>query len=126
MPIRPENLDRYPKHWPYIRSQILVRAFDRCEGSPDFPRCRAENGQPHPDTGGRVVLTVAHLDHVPEHCDGMQPGDLYLAISRSNLRAWCQRCHLHYDARHHAQTRYINSRAGKSFGDLFDEVFHAR
>ena len=123
MPIRPENLDRYPKHWPWIRDRILNRAGNRCEGSPDFPNCRAINYEPHPETGSRVVLTVAHLDHIPEHCDGMAPNDPALELTQSNLRAWCQRCHLNYDALHHAQTRYITSRAGKSFGDLFDEVF---
>lgn len=41
-----------------------------------------------------VVLTIAHLDHVPENC------------APENLRAWCQRCHLRYDAEHHKQTAY--------------------
>lgn len=40
-----------------------------------------------------VVLTTAHLDHVPEHLDD------------DNLRAMCQGCHLHYDRDHHAETR---------------------
>ena len=40
----------------------------------------------HPVTGSKVVLTIAHLDHTPENCDD------------ENLRAWCQRCHLTYDA----------------------------
>jgi hypothetical protein len=39
------------------------------------------------------VLTVAHLDHTPEHSDD------------SNLSAFCQRCHLAYDGEHHAETR---------------------
>jgi hypothetical protein len=29
----------------------------------------APNGAPHPVTGSRVVLTVAHLDHTPENCE---------------------------------------------------------
>ena len=93
MPIRPENKDRYPDDWAQIRHSILARAHNMCEGSPRFPRCRALNGRPHPVTGSTVVLTIAHLDHTPENCDP------------SNLRAWCQRCHLVYDAQHHAQTR---------------------
>lgn len=40
----------------------------------------------------RIVLTIAHLDHQPENC------------ADDNLRAWCQRCHLAYDAQHHAAT----------------------
>ena len=49
------------------------------------------NGQPHPVTGSKVVLTVGHLDHDPMNC------------ARENLRAWCQRCHLTYDAALHAR-----------------------
>lgn len=125
MPIRPENLDRYPKHWPWIRSQVLKRADNRCEGSPNFPHCRARNHESHPETGSKVVLTVAHLDHTPENCDGIRKGDPAPLARNSNLRAWCQRCHLNYDALHHAQTRYVTSRAHKSVGDLFEEVFRA-
>lgn len=88
MPIKPENKHRYPPDWKAIRARILDRAGHRCEGSPRYPDCRARNHEPHPVTGSRVVLTIAHLDHTPEHCDP------------SNLRAWCQRCHLTYDRDH--------------------------
>ena len=70
----------------------LARARHRCEGSPAFPACRAANHQPHPETGSRVVLTIAHLDHDPTHNEP------------DNLRAWCQRCHVTFDALHHAST----------------------
>lgn len=97
MPIRPENRSRYPKTWAsVVRPAILTRADDRCEGSPAYPNCRADNGAPHPVTGSKVVLTIAHLDHTPENCEP------------SNLRAWCQRCHLTYDAPHHAEQRRRN------------------
>ena len=86
VPIRPENRARYPKDWNRISREIREAAGQRCEGSPAYPDCRAENGKPHPVTGSKVVLTVAHLDHVPENCE------------RDNLRAWCQRCHNTYDA----------------------------
>ncbi len=46
-----------------------------------------------------IVLTIAHLDHTPENCDP------------ANLRAWCQRHHLAYDAKHHVQTAYMARRA---------------
>jgi hypothetical protein len=91
MPIKPENRARYPKDWHAISTRIKQRAGWRCEGSPAYPDCRAAHGQPHPVTGSRVVLTCAHLDHTPENCDP------------KNLRAWCQRCHLTYDAEHHAR-----------------------
>ena len=87
MPIRPENRGRYPKDWARIRAEILNRAENCCEGSPRWPTCSAENCQLHPETGARVVLTIAHLDHQPENCDP------------ANLRAWCQRCHNAYDAK---------------------------
>lgn len=110
MPIRPENRARYPRDWKTISLRIRERAGNRCEGSPDFPDCRAENGQPHPDTGSRVVLTVAHLDHQPENCDP------------ANLKAMCQRCHLHYDRDHHAQARYRTRREGMAAGDLLEHA----
>lgn len=94
MPIRPENLKRYPADWKAISLEVREAAGWRCEGSPAYPECRAENAQPHPVTGSRVVLTVAHLNHVPEDCG--EPGN------RPNLKAWCQRCHLTYDAKLHA------------------------
>jgi len=99
MPIKPENRDRYPKYWPAIRQAILDRAGHRCEGSPMYPDCRASNGDEHPVTGSKVVLTIAHLDHQPENNDP------------ENLRAWCQRCHLTYDAMHHAESRRNSRRS---------------
>ena len=80
MPIRAENKARYPKDWKAISLSIRARAGNKCE------ECAAVNGEPHPLTGSKVVLTTAHLDHTPENCDP------------SNLRAWCQRCHNRYDA----------------------------
>ncbi len=107
MPVKPENRGRYPKDWKAIVAAVRERSGNRCEGSPMWPNCRAKNGQPHPETGSVVVLTTAHLDHVPEHCD------------LSNLRHWCQRCHLVYDAKHHAQTAYATRRDGSAIAELF-------
>ncbi len=85
MPIKPENKKRYPKNWKQIRQQILERAGNKCEfcGIPNHTI--KENGT-------KVVLTIAHLDHTPENCN------------ENNPRALCQKCHLTYDAKHHAQT----------------------
>lgn len=140
MPILPDNAARYPKDWPAISERIKQRALWHCEGSPDFPACRVQHGDlggrladgtwlrallqddctwPRPGSTApcsdgirteqlrivRIVLTVGHLDHQPENCDP------------DNLRAWCQRCHLHYDRHHHAETR----RARRAAGDLFGE-----
>ncbi len=93
MPIRPENRKLYPSNWKDVTAQIRERAGNCCEGSPAYPDCRAPNGQPHPVTGSRVVLTVAHLDHTPQNC------------APDNLRAWCQRCHNTYDQPHRAANR---------------------
>lgn len=95
-PVKPENRARYPLDWPAISLKIRERAEWRCEcegecRSGHLTRCmRAQGGRL--TSGARVVLTVAHLDHAPENCDP------------ANLRAMCQRCHLTYDANHHAQT----------------------
>jgi len=98
-PIRPENRDRYPADWPEISRRIRFgRAGGRCECRGECGRgthtgrCPNRHHQPAYGTGSRVVLTVAHLDHTPEHCDD------------ANLRTMCQGCHLHYDRDHHAQT----------------------
>lgn len=109
MPIRPENRARYPKDWKSISLRVRERAGNRCEGSPAWPDCRAENGMPHPITGSRVVLTVAHLDHTPENC------------ADDNLKAWCQRCHNAYDAPMRRQGIRDRARAHRALGELFCE-----
>jgi len=43
--------------------------------------------------GSRVVLTVAHLNRMPEE------------RGEDQVAAMCNGCHLHYDRQHHAQTR---------------------
>ena len=90
---------KYPSNWlSEIRPAILARAGNACEGSSRFPDCTAVNGEPHPVTGSRVILTIAHVDHDTTNND---PG---------YLRAWCQRCHLTHDAALHAATRRRNDR----------------
>jgi hypothetical protein len=49
----------YPPNWTEIREAVRQRAGDRCEGSPNYPDCRAINGWPHPVTGTKVVCTTA-------------------------------------------------------------------
>lgn len=128
MPIKPENAGRYPPNWKELVEQVRARSGDRCEGSPAFPACRAPNGWLRNNRTGElsddgmlaeaweladgdsvtlIVLTVGHLDHTPENCD------------LDNLRHWCQRCHLNYDAKHHAQSSYMTRRRGRAIADLF-------
>jgi hypothetical protein len=118
MPIRPSERARYPKDWPEISLRIREREGNRCAwcGAPNGQEIRRLKSDPSRyvtctrfgviaefDRLGsleaveakwlrpiRVVLTVAHLDHTPEHC------------ADDNLVALCQRCHLAYDAKHHA------------------------
>jgi len=88
MPIKPENKKRYPQNWKQISEDIRFnRANNKCEV------CGAENYQPHPLTGSKVILTVAHLDHTPENCD------------YDNLKAMCQKCHNTYDISHRKETK---------------------
>lgn len=104
-PIRPENRDLYPADWAKISTGIKDRAEWRCECTGECGRgthegrCPNRHGYRAYGTGSAVVLTTAHLDHTPEHCDP------------ENLRAMCQGCHLHYDREHHAQTRAANRAA---------------
>ena len=106
MPITAENRARYSRNWKEIVARIRDRSDNRCEGSPAYPECRAENGKPHPVTGSRVVLTTAHIDHTPENC------------AEANLRHWCQRCHLTHDAGHHARNSAATRRKRKAIGEL--------
>ena len=120
-PIRPENRERYPSDWPAISTAIKERAGWRCEcfgecGRPYIhldidERCRNHHGQPAYETGSKVVLTTAHLNHTPEDCDP------------ANLKAMCQGCHLHYDRDHHARTRATTLAAELDAANLslFDE-----
>ena len=106
----PIDYKRYPSNWfSEIRPAVLQRAQYKCEGSPAYPDCRAVNYEFHPVTRSRVVLTVAHLDHDTTNNDP------------ENLRAWCQRCHLTYDALHHAKNAYATRRRLKAHRDLFDD-----
>lgn len=137
MPIRPENLDRYPADWPAISLRIKRREGWRCKWC----------GVPHGELGGRdaagrwhkanptgtdgmrltwpregeeawcaggqrlrivrIVLTVAHLDHQPENC------------ADDNLAALCQRCHNLYDGPHRRAGIFERGRVGNVVRDLF-------
>lgn len=92
MPISAEKMKRYPGgsirslEWLDFRASLLDRAGNRCEGTPHNPDCRAANGEPHPRTGGKVVLTIAHMDWDETHADPKR------------CRALCQRCHNMWDS----------------------------
>lgn len=115
MPIKLENKNKYPKNWKSISDEIRFgRAKGRCE-------CKGECGS-HTTTGrcvevhgkaaiyakGKVILTVAHLNHNPKD------------NRRKNLKAMCQRCHLRYDADHHKRNSALTRRAKKKNFELFE------
>jgi hypothetical protein len=109
MPIRPENRARYPKDWrTAIVPAVRARSGNRCEGSPAYPECRAINGEPHPVTGSKVVLTVAHLDH-----DDLETRDI------SRMRHWCQRCHNTYDQPHRQRNASVTRHEKRGQPNLF-------
>jgi hypothetical protein len=83
----PMDKSRYPADWDAISLRIR---FERAGGVCEWPGCTAEHLQPHPETGSKVILTVAHLDH-----DATNNAD-------TNLMAMCQLHHLRYDAQQHA------------------------
>lgn len=103
MPISAEKRALYPSEWPIISLWVRVCAGWRCEW------CPAVQGEPHPDTGSRVVLTVAHVhDHTPSN------------VTPSNLAALCQRCHLRHDAKHHAQNAAAKRRRALGTMELLE------
>ena len=89
MPFHPEL---YPDNWDVLRATVLNHAHHQCQ------MCGARNHDVHPETGSRVVLTIAHFDHDVTHND------------KTNLAALCQRCHLRHDARQHAHNAAITRR----------------
>lgn len=123
MPIRPENKHRYPSNWKEIRARILQRAGNHCEecglvnhsygyrdGKGNFTECDIEDGDSIFEMYGykviRIVLTIAHLDHIEEHCED------------SNLKALCQQCHNRLDAKVRAAGIINRKRQNYAIGDL--------
>lgn len=108
----PVDYKKYPSNWKEIRKKILERAKDRCENcglenyatgyrdkNGDFHHCEGLALDAAVEDGERVftiVLTIAHLNHC-------------ISDNRSeNLKALCQRCHLHIDKDQHRANRWKN------------------
>lgn len=119
MPIRLSRKKLYPKDWNQISHYIrFVRAKGRCECKgecglhcthPGPRRCEERHGEPAKWAKGKIVLTTAHLCH-DESC-----------IKKKHLKAMCQRCHLRYDAKHHALNAAQTRHDKKAIQDLFSE-----
>lgn len=95
----PIDYSDYPSNWKTeIRPAILNRANNRCE------ICGAKNYEPHPITGSKVVLTIAHLDNdITNNRD-------------ENLAALCQKCHNSHDIEFRAQNRIKNKKVRQEDG----------
>ena len=110
----PFKKERYPPDWPSISLRIRGRSGGQCEcegecGLHHERRCQERNGESAVWAKGKVVLTVAHLNHVEMDCRD------------ANLKAMCQRCHLRYDsARHQENAR--KTREGKRNGGNEESV----
>ena len=117
MPILPENKHRYPDNWPEIRERILERDGHKCKwcGVPNYEYIHrlkedkekyitmTEQSRRLEERGDiceeydfmpiKVILTVAHLNHMPE--DNRD----------ENLAVLCQLHHNRHDAKHRDRTR---------------------
>src|SRR5215470_10294969 len=135
MPIRQELRPLYPLHWRELSSRIrFERAQGRCQrcGRPHLALIRClpdgrwfdEQAATWRDRRGRaarwpdlieatalrvtrVVLAAAHLDSDPTN------------NRLTNLRAFCQRCHMLHDRAYHLLQRWITYRSRRAIGDLF-------
>lgn len=115
----PIDYKEYPANWKAISRLIRFgRANNRCEW------CGAENGKPHPVTGSKVVLTVAHKNHEKHDCDGLEL-DIATPLKpekESNLAGLCQRCHLGHDINHHVHNRKYGKDTRRLNYNLFEGV----
>jgi heterodisulfide reductase subunit B len=101
----PVDYRKYPADWRATSSRIRFgRAQNRCE------LCGVENYLPHPLTGKKVVLTVAHLNrNIADNRD-------------ENLKALCQFCHLNHDRGDNIKRRRFGKEYAKSPKINFEET----
>lgn len=101
-----EVVHRVHGFWFQTGASWALGAFRRWRtpdgGDWDPPRVTRLGARPEgPLRKVRIILTIAHLNHVA----GDDRGE--------NLRAWCQWCHLHHDLGHHASTRAARKDAAR-------------
>jgi len=115
----PFHKERYPKDWKDISARIKEIAGNRCQCSGECglhqgQRCEERNGQPAKWAKGKIVLTVAHLNHADGPCR-CEP----LCGNEEHLRSMCQRCHLRLDTARHIIASRKTRKARKAHGELF-------
>ena len=110
MPIKNKTL--YPPNWKEISSLVRAKAKGQCQcmgecglhrTHPGPRRCEEMHGQLAKWAKGKIVLTVAHLDHNPRN------------NAWENLKALCQRCHLRIDLGQHMKNAAETRRLKKEF-----------
>ena len=148
MPIRPENLARYPKDWPAISASIRERAGHRCEWVDGEMRCAARqyafgawklvDGIWQWDQWSSPLASFKHARQAAAEvyaagdawdCDWPKPTVIVLTVAHlnhepedcrpENLAAWCQRHHLAYDHIHHQTNAQASRRARVGQSELF-------
>ncbi len=123
MPVKPENLARYPADWPEIRERILTRAgqrrgpYGRIDEEAKCEECGVENHiYGYYDEARRFVPVgrepTQEWDAIA--LDGHKTFRIVLTVAHlghapencadDNLRAWCQRCHNRYYRAHRNKT----------------------
>lgn len=108
---------KYPADWKEFSRHIrFKRAKSQCEcrgecglhrTNPGPRRCIEVHHNPAYWAKGEIVLTIAHLNHNPKDS------------RRANLKAMCQRCHLRYDQKHHAENASRTRDRKRGQGDFF-------
>lgn len=92
MPLRCYRCGGYVTERTGIGWECSACGYTRREGR---KRCTERNGALAMWAKGKVMLTVAHLNHHPADC---RP---------ENLKAMCQRCHLRYDQPQHMRNAHL-------------------
>lgn len=146
MPIKPENLRRYPPDWKHIAAAIRERAAHRCEWEGCKARnysfghwtrsesglmvwCPAHDDDSTPSTYAEARQAAAEWDWQFQHLGVSKPVIIVLTVAHldhqpencapENLRAWCQRHHLAYDHQHHIGNAQATRRAKVGQPELF-------
>ena len=83
-------------------------ATDEADHSGGYPHC----GYGRDCRATRVVLACSHLDHDPTN---NRP---------SNLKAFCQRCHMLHDRPEHQRRRWFTLFRRRALGDLYQGRYH--
>jgi hypothetical protein len=121
---------KYAEGWKEFSRRIRferARGQCECEGecglhrtNPGPRRCVERNGEPAVWAGGKVMLTVAHLDAVGGPCDCHAREGIKCVID-SHVKAMCNRCHLRMDVDQHkanARRNRANKHGQQWLGDM--------